>query len=376
MFGDVGVSSVMQKLAQHMSRCWDFQHLLLEKPSRQHCDAFLEVVKILLPYLEHTHWPDAALYPVIRRDWRLTMRQFLVQYLVLCNRLRDAASAANGGTKNVPDSVISSAKEWRRATLHWVRPLWTFTSVHRLLQKLPLKGPGRQTSHRLASLLGSLISQFLGEHGGVHLPLAAYKLQPLTPKDLRTVHLASRGVKRRKTVELEAVVPRVRVMSGSRRLLVLLEKTEHVIDANAVSRSLDGHSWFSNGACLASSTNCWHAVRVHHRCRLLRAPEQVCEQLGSMLHGLWDPSQHLDPLAMVSRLQLVQAKVHCVGHVRDEVIVEQVASILARVGKNPHHLPRSGQGRELQSIADLNHMLDALSASGFRVLPPFFPIAS
>ncbi|OLP86430.1 hypothetical protein AK812_SmicGene32458 [Symbiodinium microadriaticum] len=81
IFGDVGVSSVMQRLVTHMSRCWDFRHLVLERPGHDHCDAFVEIVKILLPYLEHTLWPDAALFPMLQKDWRLTKMAFLVQFM-------------------------------------------------------------------------------------------------------------------------------------------------------------------------------------------------------------------------------------------------------------------------------------------------------
>ena len=34
--------------------------------------------------------------------------------------------------------------------------------------------------------------------------------------------------------------------------------------------------------------HCYHAVRLVHRVRLLRAVDSCCERWGSMIHQLWD----------------------------------------------------------------------------------------
>ena len=97
------------------------------------------------------------------------------------------------------------------------------------------------------------------------------------------------------------------------------------------------HSWFSVG-CRGDVHDadrhgrqvvCWHAARLHHRCRLLSLPDAACESLGSQLRWLWDQrAGSVSPTVFADKLHLAAAGVSCLGAGRDETIVDCVLGML------------------------------------------------
>ena len=108
-----------------------------------------------------------------------------------------------------------------------------------------------------------------------------------------------------------------------KRKIVQIVSIQNSVDISGVSASLDRCPFFSKST--------WHALRLHHRCRLLFPPESACERLGSYLHQLWDSSQNLSPGPLMDRVLLKQAHVLCCGNARDESIIAEVASALPRI---------------------------------------------
>ena len=54
------------------------------------------------------------------------------------------------------------------------------------------------------------------------------------------------------------------------------------LSATSVSAALDTHSWFA--VCPGSAgRDCWGAVRLHHRCRLLTSTDAAREGIGSFM---------------------------------------------------------------------------------------------
>ena len=74
---------------------------------------------------------------------------------------------------------------------------------------------------------------------------------------------------------------------------------ERKLDENALEASL--------AACPSCTTaearggHCYHAARLVHRVRLLRAMESCCERWGSIIHQLWDGSVAWHPSRIAAR---------------------------------------------------------------------------
>jgi hypothetical protein len=90
--------------------------------------------------------------------------------------------------------------------------------------------------------------------------------------------------------------------------------------------------------------HCYHACRLVHRVRLMRAMESCCERWGSVVHQLWDGNSPWRPNRIAGRLQLREA-----GFAEDtaerEAVVAEIAAFLAdRRGKDPFVRDRSLRG--------------------------------
>ncbi len=155
---------------------------------------------------------------------------------------------------------------------------------------------------------------------------------------------------------------KIGVLTNSNKLVLVLEK--HVkVDMGAISASLDASRFFAYGPT-ATARSVWHAVRVHHRCRLLFPPESACERLGSELHRQWDDRQHLAPGPLIDRVFLAQAHVTCVGGERDELLVQAVAQLMRlHIGRRAQKRKRSSGATE-DSVQHIKRLRDALRASG------------
>ena len=138
--------------------------------------------------------------------------------------------------------------------------------------------------------------------------------------------------------------------------LVVIRDVKTSVNVGAISEAIDRHAYFCTGAlpgeAPVTEQSAWHACRVHHRGRVLRAPEAACEHLGSLAHQVWDPSQGLSPAPLIQRVHLMSCQVRCVGGERDEMIISEVARILRNAGKNPLRR-RPG----LQQITDIREAL-------------------
>ena len=97
----------------------------------------------------------------------------------------------------------------------------------------------------------------------------------------------------------------------------------------------------------------------------MKGQEQACEHIGSLAHSLWSPDQSLSPAPWADRLQLLQTRVLCLGHPRDEMIVQQTASLMEQIGRNPSHAARSEEIKQVaraKESAGGRHSADTLSS--------------
>jgi hypothetical protein len=120
---------------------------------------------------------------------------------------------------------------------------------------------------------------------------------------------------------------------GVARTLAVIVDVARRVDVSAVAASIDTIRWFALGS--GGSRSCaWHAARVHHRCRNLFPPDAPCESVGSILRLLWDQRQGSASTSFWrDRALLSAAGVRCMGGDRDEMIVEEVVTVLKLTSK-------------------------------------------
>jgi hypothetical protein len=132
--------------------------------------------------------------------------------------------------------------------------------------------------------------------------------------------------------------------------VVRVMAVERQIDVSAVSASIDTDPTIT-APKLGQLIHCWHAARVHHRCRCFGSAESCCERWGSLLHQLFDTDNSLGAGRLVNRLHLREAKVQCIGGARDENLVAAISRIMIDVlRKNPSLRPDAARKRQRRGV--------------------------
>ena len=311
--GSVGVAPHMRDFLGAAACCWDWSKLLVAKPEREQVWAFLKLQKILLPYLRHTLWPNPETHPT-QQDWNLSDQAWAKQYLSLCNRVRAVAARVTGMPPppgvilpNLPAELLGDAKSWMTPGCCTVLPVWVFSFVHRMISS-KYQAVGLQET-AVAAIAGK-VSSFLGQLFGKKLPETAWRRMELAMADL--VPSGCGGRKRQKrTSDCLAIHP-VMTLRKDRKLVYIVDLSSRV-NAAAVCQALDKYPFFTTGAGTDErpdpNRSAFHATRIFHRCRVMRAPEAACEHMGSLAHHLWQPSQGLDPSSVAAQLLLAMLQV-------------------------------------------------------------------
>ena len=120
ILGSVGTNVSMQKLLASCTMCWDWSHLVDERPTAAQVSAFLATAKTLRPFLQHTLWPDPTAFPHVQRTWQLTDFELCKQYLMLLQRVRRAGALATelqsaqrvGGLPPPLAQAVEAARGW------------------------------------------------------------------------------------------------------------------------------------------------------------------------------------------------------------------------------------------------------------------------
>ena len=370
MFGSVGVNKGMRDLVRLSSTCWDWGFLVRESPRAQHVQAFLGVVRLLRPFLAHTITPDRSQFPgATDVAPESTDNELVRTYELLTLRVRAVAGSATLKQKRKPPlDVIRHAVGWQTLLGYDVQPLYTFNIVHKLVaSSVSVASWPRTHLNTMICYSASLISQFmgsLGEHKRVELAKACWGSFAVRPR-----HLLAVGEKRVRQAKKSAEQHRVGSIcafqqhTDKRRHLVLVTRLNFQVQVDQISAAIDLLPWFATGTGEGARSS-WMAGRVHHRCRVLYPPEAVCERLGSIMHDLFDPGQHLTPGPLVDRLLLAQAYVWCCGSARDEWLVRETANVLEKVFHKSATLKARRRKQGLPQAACIRHQTQALEASG------------
>ena len=123
--------------------------------------------------------------------------------------------------------------------------------------------------------------------------------------------------------------------------LVRVVREHREILASAVSAALDHDPTLNEPrpadvTRLTPAGHLWHCVVVHHRSRATAVCDSANERYFSLIHQIFDEDSTLPPHRIAQRLLLREGGVACVGGSRDELLVGQVADVLAQeFGKNP-----------------------------------------
>ena len=282
-----------------------------------------------------------------------------------------------GGLPPLIAEAVKSAQSWAVVSGFTVLPCWCFRMVAALIRKLfPKRLPRDKTVH---VLVPCLISRFLGsfeDHPGVQEYVAQFSA---TPQSLQfatastRVRFKSKGAAQGFCCGISALAPGALAKlrrtnnqglannQAGRHVIVLARQTK--VDPSAVSSSID--------ACPFFSKDTWHAVRVHHRGRVLFAPESACERMGSFMHTIWNGQGALAPGPLIDRVLLKQAHVACTGAARDEAMIQEIADALAisvsSLGPCKKILSRVGQAHETLANSGRAHshvLSDALLEKG------------
>lgn len=337
----------------------------------QQVQAFRKICVALRSCFEQTLRPVGHEFSKIPTEWP-GEPELCVQYLVLCRRVRRAFQAAQAPASQtgVPRTVAEAAQSWGRVHGYSVLELWTTGCVQASLHRFFLYSGW---SSVLAARVASRISAFVDSDAA--LPESSRAPARTPQRDLQHVRgtHADRG-----GGEVVGVVSPGAVLSLKGRLVEVCQ-TLRIIDVASVAAALDQHSWFAVGARAEASADsspgqaararsAWAAVRVHHRCRLLIAPDACCESVGSIVRSQWNPKRGLTPSQVADGVFLSQAGVSCVGSPRDEALVEAVVRQWEQTSK---YKVRAPEERRVPPEVRAQHA--AVEASGRTVTPAAVP---
>ena len=338
ILGGVGMNEDMGQLLKDSATAWDWSHLLFAPPTAQHTIAFRGVWRKLRGLLSRSEFPSGEVFERVEKCWP-TEENLCVQYLCLARRARTAFQCAKVFPRplgefgslgliptsrrplTVPAEVSRLAFDWVEVTGYEVRPVWVHVFVLHVCDKCGL-GVGLA-----AKKIGGLLSLFLGG-----LPTTAY-----VPTSVRPAELRPPGKRHRRRSKTTPRLERHQWRAGdiavlpNKRLVFVTRVVRHVC-VQKVTAAIISNPWFSLGVG-SGGLIAWHACRLAHRCSVMFPPEAPCERIGSLMRFVWEPRQHLGPVAVADRVYLSQAGVECVGSTRDEMLVDIIASLLESTSK-------------------------------------------
>ena len=392
VFGQEGTNAGMARALRAMCACFDWGRLVGDGlvPTKDDLEEFLVLARLLEPYLQYTEWPSKEVFPEVVHGWP-DSRELQVQYVVLMNRLRTAAS------------MPRFRSSWWSVTGYYVEPLLTFPSVLRLVRRIYGSGAHalearRQGLCRIAAVVSSMLGRGIADQVARTAPdaLAAPSAFFISTRLLarcgvpwqnrKRPHQLRRSVKEAWAFQLGLGNGSVGVLLLPGRIgrLVHVTRTVRELDWSAVSASVDGDPFFSAGNVQESPVavhnargaqrprSAWHAVRIHHQCRPMGSPEACCERVGSLMQHRWFKRRHPDPGTLMDGVLLQDAQVACIGGERDEALCRDVVKSLMASGRHPfvaskdckRRRRREGinHSRSLQNLRD--DLQRALEASG------------
>lgn len=372
LFGLEGMSAGMAEATALMSQCFDWGRLTVEKPNAADIVAFRRLNDMLAPYLRLSEWPSRDEFPDVVHGWP-DGNTIAVQYSLLLSRLRAAFDRR----------VFPS---WWPLAGYRVEPVVAPASIIAVLrralgQATQLEATdARQHSsfvHRTSSIVSAFLGHALaasgaprefrvspGQLANVGFPWQKHRQRPR----LQRSAVSKWGIRQDRAPPDLAVL----LLPGVVGKLVHIKEAVAELDWNAVSASIDSSPFFSRDGpkratgMRRSFTCAWHAVRLHHQCRLLCVPEAACERVGSHMKHAWTKNTSLPVGTLMDITTLISAGVSCSGTRRDEHLVATVAEAMVELGRRPVLSRRAQESRRSAGVtisrAVENYRADAEAA--------------
>ena len=353
VFGQEGTNAGMARALRAMCTCFDWGRLVGDGlvPTVNDLAEFKVLAPLLEPYLRFAEWPSKEDFPEVTHGWP-DLDELQVQYVVLMNRLRAAASKPR------------FRHSWWSVTGYYVEPLRTFPSVLRLVRCIygsSAHAPEarREWLCRIAAIVSSMLGRGIADQVARTAPdaLAAPSAFLISAhllarcgvpwRNRKRPHQLRRSVKEEWAFQLGPGNVGVLLLPGRVGHLVHVTQTARELDWSAVSASVDGDPFFSAGNVWESPVavhnargapqprSAWHVVRIHHQCRPMGSPEACCERIGSLMQHRWTKRRHPDIGTLMDGVLLQDAQVACIAGERDEALCRDVAKILTASGRNP-----------------------------------------
>ena len=340
--GAVGSNESMRRLIAAARTCWDWEHLRLHRPTVDHIKAFEVVWLLLKPCLSHTLWPSAESHPLVQHSWP-ALDDLKYQYTLLCARVR--AATGLGGRCHRAVHIPHHCQVVCLRSHGILMPL--FQRFFRSLWKRQMRSRSER-SQEPVELCVATILHFAGQRLSdtpcdqhdlfqETLPSGGPKSFQVSLHDLVRVGYGRRfcgmrgptkaSLPLRDEVETGAIASLAGSVLRGRWVKVLA--VERNFDIRAMAARLDLDAQFCRRR--DPHGHCWHAVRIHHRCRHLRGIETVCEKWGSLLHTLYNDVAGLGPARMAVRLFLRESGLRCQGSQTDEHFVAELARVITEV---------------------------------------------
>jgi len=338
LFGSEGESAGMRSAVDAMAACFDWEHLVVRAPTADQVREFGTLAHLLMPYLAHTEWPPADIFPNVVREWP-SADNLLIQYVLLCSRLRSVRRPpwwVHAGA--VVEPVIAGGLE-----------MWLANSVFgpRLHDvALPFLPDGlpeacaaalrRALTGRIAMVLSSFLRQ-KSANGPFYVSLRGLAFVGYPWRGKMQPHKMRSVVSRTWRCRLGCTLPGGLValtLPGMSGKLAYVRVPKRQLDWSAVSAALDMDPFFAHGRS-PGARSAWHAARIHNFCRPMGSPEAVCERVGSLMRQQWSPGRHIDAGTLTDEVLLRDAQVKCLGGSRDERICLEVAKCMLFLGRRP-----------------------------------------
>ena len=228
-----------------------------------------------------------------------------------------------------------------------------------------LRLPSASRSHRaICSRVGALLSIFLGSWEACPLPPEATHRFTIPVSEVQVVGGSiGRRVSLWQKVTLVGQITVGQLLairastSTNNAHLVTACVLNFQLDPSVVSARLDADPYFACGD--PGNRSAWHAVRLHHRCRVLYAPEAACERIGSYMHyqfRQWKGGV-VSPFVLMGRVLLEQAHVRCVGSTRDELLIAEIVHILRHTFNRKAYFRNNFVRDSLEQIAAANESM-------------------
>ena len=208
--------------------------------------------------------------------WAISEYDACRQYLILLRRVKKAA----GCKPSHQLAWIRSKFKWLFIEGYGVRSLWVLPGVRFLVQGMLFqfgRDARQSTAHmQTCKKIASHISVYLGTLDAATLPQEAFRTLRISPSKLRPMarrrpRLREKRKEQGYTLGSLCIVPWDGFGPHPIRRVVMVDQIYQTVDIAAVSASLDMCSFFALGD--RNGVAAWHAVRVHHRCRLLYPPD-------------------------------------------------------------------------------------------------------